>query len=83
MKFLALLSTYQDEFATLYAIDEQFPADNEAAGLPEPERIIGKYLKQAKISEGAKHLTLGNKVHPSLVGKIFSARPLYVYDSPD
>jgi type IV pilus assembly protein PilA len=83
LESLDLLSTYKDELATLYAIDGQFPADNEAAGLPEPEQLIGNYLKQAEISERAKHLTLGNKVHPSRVRKIVSVRPLYVYDSTD
>ena len=82
LESLDLISNYQNQLAALYAIDGQFPADNAAAGFPEPERIIGNYLKQMEVSEGAIHLTLGNKVHPSVMGKIVSVRPVYVYESP-
>ncbi len=82
LESLDLISNYQNQIAALYAIDGGFPTDNAAAGFPEPERIIGNYLKQMEVSDGAIHLTLGNKVHPTLVGKIVSIRPVYVYESP-
>jgi type IV pilus assembly protein PilA len=83
LESLDLISNCQNQLAALYAINGQFPADNAAAGFPEPERIIGNYLKQVEISDGAIHLTLGNKVHPTVMGKIISVRPVYVYESPN
>ena len=58
-----------------------FPEDNVAAGLPEPDQIIGNYLRKMEIRDGVMHLHLGNKMPENLHDKIISIRPVFVEDS--
>ena len=60
-----------------------FPEDNLTAGIPEPEKILGKYLKRMEVNDGAMHLILGQELPESLHDKIVSLRPIYVEDNPD
>jgi len=59
-----------------------FPKNNSQAGLPEPNKIIGNYVTQVKVENGAVHVTMGNKSGTELVGKIISFRPAIVIGSP-
>lgn len=59
-----------------------FPASNMTIGLPDPEYLIGNYVKKIEVEQGAVHITFGNKAHSSLNGKILSIRPITVIDSP-
>lgn len=60
-----------------------FPDNNQAAGLPEPEKILGNYLKKMEVREGVMHLHFGQKMPDAFHGKILSIRPVFVEDSPD
>jgi len=66
-----------------YKSSHSFPADNEAAGIPEPAFLIGNKVTQIEIQNGVIHITMGNKVIKSLQGKILSIRPAVVIDSPN
>lgn len=59
----------------------KFPEDNEAAGMPEPRKILGNYLEKVVVREGAMHLYLGQKLPDQLHNKILTVRPVYVEDS--
>lgn len=59
-----------------------FPADNAAAGLPEPDKLIGNYITRVEAINGALHLHFGNKANTHLHGKILSLQLLYVDGSP-
>ncbi|GHA03303.1 hypothetical protein GCM10008090_10400 [Arenicella chitinivorans] len=59
-----------------------FPTDNAAAGLPEPSKIKGNYLRKLEIRDGVMHLTLGQKLPESLHDKVLSIRPVFVKDEP-
>ena len=59
-----------------------FPKDNAAAGMPEPDKIKGNYLRKLEVRNGVLHLTLGQKLPASLHDKILSIRPVYVKDEP-
>ena len=54
------------------------PDDNEAAGVPPPEKIVGNYVKQVKVEQGAITLELGNNAHRGLQGKHVTLRPAIV-----
>lgn len=75
---LALVKGYQLQIEQYYQFYNEFPADNDTAGLPEPESIMGNYLQAAYLEDGALHLQLGNKIRPELQGKFVSIRPIFV-----
>lgn len=56
------------------------PADNEAAAVPPPEKIVGNYVTRVKVEEGAITLELGNNAHKGLHGKHVTLRPAIVPD---
>lgn len=60
----------------------EFPEDNTAAGIPEPDKIIGNYIQKTEVRDGVLHIYLGKKINEKLRNKIVSVRPLYVEDSP-
>lgn len=59
-----------------------FPANNGAAGVPEPDKLLGNYVKRIELENGAFHIHLGNKIRDGLDGKIISIRPIVVTGSP-
>lgn len=59
-----------------------WPADNDVAGAPAPEHLLGQYVDGILIAEGAVHISFGNKAHTSLAGMTLSVRPLYVTANP-
>jgi type IV pilus assembly protein PilA len=68
--------------ATAWATLQIFPADNAAAGLPIPEKIVSNYLSSVAVANGAIHLTFGNSASSVLKGKILTIRPAVVADAP-
>lgn len=75
---LKLVDPYKAPIEGYYRLTEEFPEDNEAAGLPLPEQIIGNFLIETKLADGAIHLRLGNKIGTALQGKVISLRPIFV-----
>lgn len=59
-----------------------FPADNSAAGVPEPKYLIGNYTTSMQVEAGAIHVTLGNKINARVTGQILTLRPIEVVGSP-
>ncbi|BBL74321.1 pilin [Methylomagnum ishizawai] len=66
----------------VYASLGQFPRDNPAAGLPDPEQLIGNYTTGIAVEDGAIHIALGNRADPAINGKTISLRPARVGDNP-
>ena len=60
----------------------EFPADNAAAGLPEPDKLIGNYTTKVEASDGALHIYFGNKANTKLHEQVLSLQLLYVDGSP-
>lgn len=73
-----LVRKYQPVISKYFDVHQEFPADNQAAGLPEAKTILGNYLTSVLVEDGAMHLTLGNKIRPELSGKVISLRPIFV-----
>ena len=79
---LAMATSIRKNITVYYINYHSFPADNSAAGLPEPQFLIGNRVKRIEIEDGAIHITLGNKVSKPLQDKILSMRPAIVTGSP-
>jgi type IV pilus assembly protein PilA len=60
----------------------RWPADNAAAGLPPPERIVGNHVSAVTVRDGAIHIRFGNNANRNLAGKTLSLRPATVKDYP-
>ena len=58
------------------------PANNAAAGVPEPQFLLGNYVKRITIADGAMHVEFGNFANANLKGKIVTIQPLTVVGSP-
>jgi len=59
-----------------------FPEDNETAGVPRPEHLLGVYVAGVDVSDGAVNVRFGNKVHARIAGLTLTIRPLYVTENP-
>jgi type IV pilus assembly protein PilA len=74
--------TIREDITDYYNINLSFPSDNNAAGVPEPDLLIGNKFTSMEIEDGAIHITLGNKISKPLRGKVLSLRPAIVSGSP-
>jgi type IV pilus assembly protein PilA len=59
-----------------------FPSDNEEAGVPAPEHLLGQYVGGIDVADGAVHVHFGQKSHQSLAGTTLTIRPVYVTENP-
>jgi type IV pilus assembly protein PilA len=69
------IQEYRKERGTL-------PADNAAAGVPEPDKLIGNYVTRVEVSHGAINVTFGNFVNKAIDGQTVTLQPILVKDSP-
>lgn len=53
----------------------EFPADNDAAGLPKADKIVGAYVTSVEVKEGAITMTFGNNANGKLKSKKLTKRP--------
>ncbi len=65
-----------------YALLTKMPADNIEAGLPEPTKLVGKFVSRVDVKDGAVNVTWGNDVNSALKGKVLTLRPAYVDAQP-
>lgn len=80
---LHMTDNIRQHITDYYNSSLSFPADNNEAGEPEPDLLIGNKVSRIEIENGAIHITLGNKVTKSLQGKILTLRPAVVTGSPN
>ena len=57
------------------------PADNAAAGLPPPEKIVNAWVRSVTVDHGAIHIAFGQRANKLLQGKIVTVRPAGVDDA--
>lgn len=77
---LELMDRYKADIEKAYAMTGKFPFDNDEAGIPSAEKILGSYLEGVIVENGAMQLSLGNKLK-LLKGKTLTVYPVYVPDS--
>jgi type IV pilus assembly protein PilA len=68
--------------AAAWAASAALPADNDEAGLPAAEKIVGNYVSAVTVEEGAIHVTFGNSVNGAIKGRVLTLRPAVVPDTP-
>jgi type IV pilus assembly protein PilA len=65
-----------------WTASQPLPADNAAASLPPPEKIVNEVVSSVALDHGAIHITFGNRASSALRGHVISVRPAVVDDSP-
>jgi type IV pilus assembly protein PilA len=68
--------------AAMWSLAHAMPADNTAAGLPAPDKIVGNYVTSLTVENGAIHVVFGNTVNGAIRGKTLTLRPAVVLDAP-
>jgi len=79
---LRMAKYIRDDVTDYYSTNLSFPHDNNQAGVPEPDLLIGNKITRMEVEDGAIHITLGNKVAKPLQDKTVSLRPAIVTGSP-
>lgn len=77
-----LIDLAKKQVAAAWSAHQALPADNAAAGLPAPDRMVNNYVQGVAIADGAIDVTFGNGAHPELRGKVLTIRPAVVEDAP-
>ncbi|MGB7816003.1 MAG: pilin [Methylotenera sp.] len=78
---LPLADTAKEPIAAAWKATKTLPVDNKEAGLPAPEKVVSNFVSSLVVQDGVIHMTLGNKVHPKIMGKILSLRPAVIEES--
>ncbi|MBF0256951.1 MAG: prepilin-type N-terminal cleavage/methylation domain-containing protein, partial [Gammaproteobacteria bacterium] len=65
---LSLVADLKPKVKECYEFDERFPADNQAAGLPPADKLLGNYVSGIELRDGAFHVRLGNRIAQPLQG---------------
>jgi type IV pilus assembly protein PilA len=79
---LPLADIAKPPVALSWALLQNFPADNVAAGLPVADKMVNNFISSVAIQGGAIHITFGNKANNAIRGKILTLRPAVVADAP-
>ncbi len=79
---LPLASIAKPAIETAWRQGQPLPADNAAAALPVPEKIVNNVVGSVTVQDGAIHIRFGNRAHKALKGKTLSLRPAVVDDAP-
>ena len=78
---ITMTNAIKPKIVEFYEYKGRFPKNNAEAGLPDGKYIIGNYVKNMNVENGAINITLGNKINQRLAGKILTLRPQYVKES--
>ncbi len=79
---LPLADIAKPSIASAWAGMQTFPADNAAAELPAPDKIVNYVVGSVAVRAGAIDITFGNRANSVLKGKILTLRPAVVDDAP-
>ena len=79
---LSLMSELKPSIRDFYKERGVFPANNEEAGVPLPEYLIGQYITDVEVEDGAMHARFANKVNATIAGRILTLRPVFVTANP-
>ena len=79
---LALGDVAKKGVQAAWATAGDLPKDNEAAGVPPRDKIVGALVKDVVVDHGAVTLTFGNNANSSLHNLKLTLRPAVVKDQP-
>lgn len=75
---LALADVAKTGVQAAWAATGEMPANNEAAGAPPRDKIVGSVVKDVNVDQGAITVTFGNNASKALEGKRVTVRPAVV-----
>ena len=75
---MALADVAKSSVQAAWGATGEMPADNKAAGIPEPEKIVGSLVGAVRVEGGAVTLTFGNNASKLLEGRKLTLRPAVV-----
>jgi type IV pilus assembly protein PilA len=64
--------------AQYYAKTGSLPRDNSAAGIPPHDRIVGNFVSDVTVRDGAITITFGNQTNKNITGRKLTLRPAVV-----
>lgn len=79
---LALAEFAKQAVAEHYSKMRRLPRNNEEAGLPPADKIVGTYVQSVLVREGVVQITYGQQANRHLHGKTLSLRPATVPNYP-
>jgi type IV pilus assembly protein PilA len=77
---LALADVAKAAVQAAWSATGEMPADNKAAGLPEPEKIVGSFVTSVRVADGAITVVYGNNASKALEARKVTLRPAVVAD---
>lgn len=80
---IELIEDYKKLVAFYHKSTQVFLANNQEAGMPAADKILGNYIDRVELVNGAFHLHFGNKAHPEIKNKTLSIQPIIVTGSPE
>lgn len=75
---LEMTSFVKEAIAAAYAKTGKFPNDNQSAGLPPHDKIVGNFVSDVEVKNGTINITYGSLSNKFLSGKKLSLRPAIV-----
>jgi len=79
---LDIVEKLKAQVESFHQNSQAMPLNNEEAGLPASDKLLGNYVKSIELENGAFHVLFGNKAVKPLQGKILTVRAISVVDSP-
>lgn len=75
---LEMTDFVKESVAATYAKTGNFPKDNQSAGVPPHDKIVGNFVSDVEVKEGTINITYGSLSNKFLSGKTLSLRPAVV-----
>ncbi len=79
---MALADFVKQGVATYYTRNQKMPNNNADAALPPADKIVGNFVTQVAMEQGAITITYGNRTNGFLSGKKLTLRPAVVEGYP-
>jgi type IV pilus assembly protein PilA len=67
---------------SVWSASGELPKNNDEAGIPAQDKIVGSMVKEVQVDHGAIHVTYGNNASKALTGLKVTLRPAVVKDEP-
>jgi len=79
---LALADVAKEGVQKYWAAKGHMPKDNDEAGVPAQDKIVGTMVKEVAVRHGAITLTYGNNASKAITGMHVTLRPAVIKDEP-
>ena len=67
---------------SVWSASGDLPKNNDEAGIPAQDKIVGTMVREVQVDHGAIHVTYGNNASKALTGLRVTLRPAVVKDEP-